>query len=222
MLILKVTSENVAKIAVSTNFGGKQEIMHFRRFIVDFSVITPNGSSNLSRLMRKTRSFVWYKNLDKFEVSQCCEKWSQYAPVAVNINAKPKNSKCLVSCISRKLPLPNKVRLLVKVDNRLGHHSVSRQTIDTWLPDLVFLHEEHFSVSTFYGTPYTQVSLSWVNWYHIWVVLSLHLATSYISDYIFSPKFQNVYIKLYIFLVQLVLWPLLSTLTCLLSVTLVP
>ena len=39
---LKSYKQIRSKIAVSANFGGKQEIMHFRRFIVDFSVITPN------------------------------------------------------------------------------------------------------------------------------------------------------------------------------------
>ena len=50
--------------------------MHFRRFIVDFSVITPNWIVKFQYVDEKNTVFhVIKKNLDKFEaVSQCCEK----------------------------------------------------------------------------------------------------------------------------------------------------
>ena len=59
--------------------------MHFRRFIIDFSVITPNWIVKFQYVDEKIRSFIWYKNLDKFEVSQCCEKVIKYAPLKVSV-----------------------------------------------------------------------------------------------------------------------------------------
>ena len=60
-------------------------------------------------LMRKIWSFIWYKNLDKFEVSQCCEKVITTCP----FNYFP--LFCFVQRQTRKWELQNKKINIIRV-----------------------------------------------------------------------------------------------------------